>query len=385
MPRVVPGGFGFFSAGGDGGAATATASAINSLGGASASVTVTGGAGNSGDTQGGNGASIDLENAVSGSSPTDLRLSQEADAGSGGAAHEGGVGGQAGNAISRLTATNPGGGFLFATVKAVGGTGGFAQDMQGNVTSVPGGSAIAMLNLTGSDGINGSAEADAGAAGGPVFGTGLPIPGADATAVANAILTAEDEVGLHISATAAGGAGYPSISGLPAAGGAALARASGTETFARTGFLVSDVSALAVTQGAYFVGLNARVNSVVYDGTSTPEARAAMGRPVPAASLANGLQAASFVTGLPSQSDLQMLEEGHKNVQNAFSNGATSVAVIDFAAKSYSTKSNTTSSFASDASMFLQSSLLPSTEFQIGLLDGIATDGKGFEQLHFLD
>ena len=114
------------------------------------------------------------------------------------------------------------------------------------------------------------------------------------------------------------------------------------------------------------------------------ETRAAIQRPVPAATLANNLQAASFVTGLPSQSDVDAIEKGHGNVQNAFSNdGTTFVAVVDLAAKSYSTKSDTVSSFTSDASFFFRDELLPNTEFKVGLLDGIATAGSGFQQLTF--
>ena len=94
-----------------------------------------GGAGGEGTVRGGDGASVSLVNAVSGSSPSGLELTQEAQAGDGGLAQPGGIGGNGGNAVSNLTAVNPAPGSFSASARAYGGRGGFSEDMDGNILS----------------------------------------------------------------------------------------------------------------------------------------------------------------------------------------------------------------------------------------------------------
>jgi hypothetical protein len=243
---------------------------------------------------------------------------------------------------------------------------------------------MANLDVTGAGGLTGMAQAIGGSAGNPFSGVGPPVSGADATAIARGTLTADTGNGLHISAVAQGGAGYPFLDpNHPDIAGAALARASGTENFSGGATPPSDVSASA-SSGGGFISFNASASSPVNGSTSIAEARAAADQPVFPPSLGNGLQAGSFITGLPSKSDVQALEARHKNVQNAFSNNGTiALAVADFATKSYATKSITTSFFGASATFYLDPFVFQNTPFQVGLLDGIATEGTGFQELTF--
>ena len=141
--------------------------------------------------------------------------------------------------------------------------------MEGNTTGSAGGSAIATLNLTAPGGIIGTAEADGGAAGGPVFSAGPPVTGADATAMAQGILTSNADSGMQITALAIGGAGYPAFTGFLGNRGAALARASGTETFSHSGEPIGNVNATASSGGAFFIGINGLAASPVNGVTIT--------------------------------------------------------------------------------------------------------------------
>ena len=196
------------------------------------------------------------------------------------------------------------------------------------------------------------AEAIGGSAGGPFTGVGPALTGADATAIAKGTLTADSGNGLHISATANGGAGYPFIDPLrPDIGGAALARASGTESFSGGGASTSDVSASA-SSGGGFISFKVRGRlPPVNGGTSTVEARAAADRPVFPPSLGIGLQAGSFITGLPSESDVQALEEGHKCPERLLKQWDDSFGRRRLCPhlESYNTKSNTTGFFGAAA------------------------------------
>jgi hypothetical protein len=162
-----------------------------------------------------------------------------------------------------------------------------------------------------------------------------------------------------------------------------LARASGTESFSGSATPASDVSASASSSGGV-ISFIASAFSPVNGGTSAVEARAAAAQPVFPSSLGKGLQAGSFITGLPSEADVEALEKGHANVQNTFSNNGTmALAVADLAAKSYSTKSTSTSFFGASATFYLDPFVFQNTPFEIGLLDGIATEGTGFQALTF--
>ncbi|MEX0612499.1 MAG: hypothetical protein WD229_10300, partial [Pirellulales bacterium] len=118
---------------GDGGAAQSTATAITTGNGTTeAKASQTGGAGGTGlsGADGGDGAYSTLSNAVSGTSDGLLKLGQVATGGAAGGSHGGSVG-LAGDALSQLTATDPGGGGLNLSPHAFGGAGGTGNDGTG--------------------------------------------------------------------------------------------------------------------------------------------------------------------------------------------------------------------------------------------------------------
>jgi hypothetical protein len=195
--------------GGDGGIAGALAEAVaQGTGTAFAGVYVTGGAGGYAlGGIGGNGASIALEDGVTGSSTTQLELQQIAIGGKGGSAWDGAIPGKGGNASSRLDAVNPGGGALRVTSEAHGGDAGFIPDGSG----VTAGDAFA--EGVGTDVAGRDLDVIARAIGGRGYRqTGFPDPppATDGAATARATAT-----GLGVLSAAASASGSGVISNEP--------------------------------------------------------------------------------------------------------------------------------------------------------------------------
>jgi hypothetical protein len=217
---------------------------------------------------------------------------------------------------------------------------------------------MATINLSGSNNINGATATANGGNGGSSGATGAS--GGDALAMATG--TGGSYAGL--SATANGG--QP---GNNAIGGAARAVATGT---APSG----GVGSSANTSGSLITTLHTYSNSTL-GSTDVSESYAAVAAPVPDFSQISGLQAASFATGMPSNSDVLQALAGDPIVASAFDIGGSSTML------GLVTMGQADSSQASSQANFtINVSSLSGQDIIVGLIDPHWT-GYGFDQLHF--
>jgi hypothetical protein len=203
-------------AAGHGGGATASASGRSDSGNVVVSATARGGNGGRGyGGVGGNGASVALDQAVSGQTRGALSLTQIAQAGSGGDSlvpyNDSAVGGYGGSASSSLRLSDASASSLSATVVARAGNGGITlSDYWEGVGVATGGSASSILFLNSTR------------AGAMVSGDGAAYAGSSAGADVTVALTGLGAV--KGSAVASGGAGFSvGYTGRPSNGGGASA------------------------------------------------------------------------------------------------------------------------------------------------------------------
>jgi autotransporter-associated beta strand protein len=318
--------------GSQGGTATVRSALGLSSGSGTVSVTAsqTGGAGGKGvsGALGGNGANSSLSNAVSGSTAGPLSLTQIAKGGNSGGSDTGAAG-IAGSASSSLTFTTTCASLNgFST--AIGGYGGNGGTASG------GGAASASISLTNLNAVMAMAQATGGSGG---LANNHQIA-ADGAAVAHA--------------AASGISGY--------------------------------ANAQAATSGGLFKQLSVTANAPVI-GHSTAESRALVNQAAPAQSLAAGLSAASFATGLPLASDAQAAVSASPGVQSRFAisgTNNTTLGLLVLGGAYPGTVSGASASYSSTANMSIDVSKLSATHnLEIGLVNPTFS-GSGFDQLRFV-
>ncbi|MDQ2867339.1 MAG: PEP-CTERM sorting domain-containing protein, partial [Verrucomicrobiota bacterium] len=335
-----------------------------------------------GVTAGGAGGAVTLNNAVSGSSGSVLVLGQQANGGTGGSARNGGTPGVGGAAISTLTnATNPVGGNLNAQLFARGGQGGLGVNADNTIYGANGANATATLVATNTTALTGTAEAIGGAGGGGLFGfTGTASTGGDATSAATGTISGNGPGIVNLVSDAFGGTGqFGGFNGAAQADATAAGRNGSLESQAGSlGGLVSTLGTNAIATVSGSAGTTAV--------TAATESRAAVGRPVPAMSAGNNLQAAAFATGLPSNADVNTLEAGHPNVSAALNpSNSTIFGFVDLATKSRSDAGGSSQIFDANAGFNLRANQIANPQqLDIGLLNGTLTAGSGgFQSLDF--
>jgi hypothetical protein len=217
---------------------------------------------------------------------------------------------------------------------------------------------MATINLSGSNNINGATATANGGNGGSSGSTGAN--GGDALAMA----TGTSNSYASLSATATGGR-----PGNNAMGGVARAVATGTAPSGQVG-------SSAHASGSFITTLNTTSNATL-GSTDVSESYGAVSAPVPDFSQMNGLQAAAFATGMPSNSDVLRALTGNPVVASAFDIGGSStmlglVTMGEADAPQASSQANVVINVGS----------FTGQDIILGLINPHWT-GYGFDQLHF--
>jgi len=300
------------------------------------------GAGGSGNTQGGNGGNCTASNALSGSTANSMTLDQSAEGGSAGSSlADGGKVGTAGNAVSMLTANNPGGGSIQGIAYASGGSGGSAFSGD-NAAGGNGGNATSYANISSTTStVIATAESYGGFYG---SGAGTGVNGQYGTASATAIATSP--VSAYANVQAVGGSG------------------SGTATANTSGSVIAALSAVTgVPALNHYTGQavsEAEVNQSVYSAVT-------------------GYNAFSAANGMPFAADVTNATSSTTNVKAAFAQGTSfNMGLMTLSDQSFPAATTSTQSFTSQTDWTLTAAGLPSAggNLMVGLF-GATSSGTG--------
>ncbi len=274
-------------------------------------------------------------------------------------------------------------GILTLEQNAIGGTS--LADAGGNATS----SLTEFADIS-STSVIGTSSATGGATGGRlVLGSQFQFPhgnGGDATSTIN--LGGNRDV----SAIAIATGGAPVVSSTFTMGSAtASSRATTAIGLARADSSSNGISGKAESFADAASGIvnNAEAHALApANGQANHvESRSSVGQPAPAASLASGLQSASFLTAMPATSDSLAALAQHSiakdfNVDGQGS-GPQSDALGLVVLSGFSSGSTNSQTYSASASEVIDISKLPSPQhILLGLLDPTSA-GNGFDSLHF--